>query len=530
MHNLTDYVRSTFLYTGDGQFVDWKGGKYSLNSRLKLLELAPFGTNPFSSNPYANLPKDLTIYKSCYPIILDKKDSSAKCQKNSVGMIIRIYKLTTNELYSRFKNLEYDKVPVPVPAPVPSPVTITITSAKPENNPENYDVWRDEKYYEFVRNNIDKSYISPNFIQSYCYFLWSTAELNYGKNGKLDPTDKDKVLISESKLHMILLCEAPTMNLLTWTTNLSTKDKNTVSQIYSGYKPVAIWETVIFQMLSVFYVMDKLKFTFTEMSVKDNFYIKDVNVYGDTSTQFWIYRINGIDYYIPCKGDLLMLDHNYHDLTSTDKAAKKIVGEMFGDPVDNISNKIKENMIKCINSDQFNSTDTNVTSPPQDIINLLNNINTKLNTKTSTPIYSGAPIYSGTPIKDNYIEEIIQTYFAKFLHNRIGTMIRDNEKPYIKKLDIRPFTKGELVIYESKYETYEIVLYLENSDEYTCKCITREKRKVAGSGSGETYISTTVNLNKDMIYHYAESDIIRQDVLPGQPTFSLDGAIETYSM
>jgi hypothetical protein len=115
-----------------------------------------------------------------------------------------------------------------------------------------------------------------------------------------------------------------------------------------------------------------------------------------------------------------MLDHNYHNLTTTDTAAKKIIGKMFGDPLDDISKKIRENMSKCINSDQFNATDTHITSPPSDIIHLLKNINGNL---------SG----TSTPIKDNYIEEIIQQCFGKFLHNRIGTMIRDNEKPYIKK-------------------------------------------------------------------------------------------------
>ncbi len=501
-NNLVDYVRSTFISTGDGEFIEFDGSKNSLVARLKLLELAPFGTNPFNSNPYYNLPQDLHIYKSCYPIVLDKKDSSTKCQKNSVGMIVRIYKINKEELYSRlpqlFEEIVKDKTST-------GPISF---SQKPKPSTD-FDVWREEIYYNFVRNSIDKSIVSPNFIQSYCYFLWSTAKLDYGKNGKLNPTDKDLVKISESGIHLILLCESPTMNLNTWSSNLYTIEKNVKTQIYSGFKPAQNWETVIFQMLSVFYLMDKMEFTFSEMSVKDNFYIKDVNVYGDSSTQFWIYRISGIDFYIPCKGDLLMLDHNYHDLK--DKSKKKIIGKIFEDSLDIIKSTTRANAINCINVNQFNASNSQLVSPPESIMNLLTGINTDL-TQTSS---------ENTKLP---YEELLLRHFAKFLHNRIGTMIRDTEKAYIKKNDIRPFVKGELVIYESKYDTYEIVLYLQNIDEYKCKCISRKK------GPGDIYLSEIVELNKDMIYHYSESEIIRQDVIPGQPSYSLDGLIETYIM
>jgi hypothetical protein len=98
-------------------------------------------------------------------------------------------------------------------------------------------------------------------------------------------------------------------------------------------------------------------------------------------------------------------------------------------------------------------------------------------------------------------------------------MLRDDEKAYIRKSDVRPFNKGELVIYETKYDTYEIVMYLENLDEYTCKCASTDK--------GEMVIK---DCQKDLIYHYSENEIIKQDTLPGRPNISLDYIIETYTM
>ena len=44
------------------------------------------------------------------------------------------------------------------------------------------------------------------------------------------------------------------------------------------------------------------------------------------------------------------------------------------------------------------------------------------------------------------------------LKQKINFSLGDNEKDYIKKMDVTPFKRGELVIYEGKYETYEILL------------------------------------------------------------------------
>ncbi len=501
-NNLVDYVRSNFINASEGEFVDFSGGKSGLNTRLKLLELAPFGTNPFSSNPYANSPKDLLIYKSCYPIMVDKKYHTTKCQKNSVGMLIRIYKLTTDEYYSKFPQYKPQEIKN-------GGLEVSIGM---NDNPDRYDVWRDEKYYEYIRNNINKSYISPNFLQSYCFFLWTAAGFNYGKNGKLDPSDKNLKSVSDAGVHLILLCESPTMNLITWTTNIFSTDRNTRTQIYSGYKTPASWETIIFQMLSVFYLMEKQVFTFSDMSVTNNFFVKDVSIYGDSGNQFWLYRINGLEYYVPCRSDLLVVDHDYHDLTSGDK---KIIGAIYGDKEDEVRERVRLNAIKCISSNSFEVQDNTIATIPDETRKLFENINKNL---TERETVEGIDKYKYT------LEEVIELNFAKFLHNRIGTMIRDNEKPYIKKNDIRPFSKGELVVYESKYDTFEIVMYLENLDEYKCKCITNNKVDT------NKITSSIVELNKDMIYHYAESEIIKQDVLPGQPAISLDYLIETYTL
>jgi hypothetical protein len=507
-NNLVDYIRGNFIKVSEGELTNFEGKNNSLISRLKLITLNPFDSNTFSANPYYNMPKRIEVFSSCYPIVAE--NSIAQCKKNSVGIIVRIFGITKVELIAKFPN--YNN-------------TNTNTNPNPNPNPnipeyERYNIWREIKYYEYIRLNINKGFISPNFIQSYCFFLCTDADIDYSKNSNLDPSTIDKNKLLSSKLNIVLLTESPNKNLIQWTSDLySTSGGTKQTQIYSGFKPVEVWEPIIFQMLTVFYLMDKLNFTIRNMTLIDNFYIKDVHQYNESGNQFWIYRINNIDYYVPCKGDLLMIDSNYKDNKDNKDLPKIISSEIFkSDENTDVKKMVITNAFNCFDSNIITSAQNigtlGLKKPPDNIISLFDNIRKDLmdhdKNKDNTNIY----------------ETIMLKYFSKYLHNRIGTMIRDNEKDYIKKDDVVPFKRGDLVIYESKYETYEILLYLENKDEYTCECVTRTNRNnnmLITKSNDEK-----ININKDLLHHYSNYEQIRQDVLPGQPAQSLDYLIETY--
>ena len=102
-----------------------------------------------------------------------------------------------------------------------------------------------------------------------------------------------------------------------------------------------------------------------------------------------------------------------------------------------------------------------------------------------------------------------------------------NEKAYIKKIDPSPFKKfkrGELVISENKYDTYEIVLYLGDKPNTpgTCECLCKTLNRDDNAKPEKK------DFSKDLLYHYYEYEQIRPDILPGQPAQSLDYLIETY--
>ena len=579
---LCQYIRGTFIQIQEGELIDFKGGPNSLNSRLKLIELNPYNTNYFSSNPYKGLPENMLIYKSCYPIIYDKKEATVQCQKSSIGINMRVYKLSKDEY-----NIIKPELPEPVkpkagsvfdPNNIDEILGILTSNQKEEflkkinlimkkeekfnniedvikklishdklefikkikkiineerekkqqtnmdinyidflkkitgyentdfietinplvnKNKTHFDIWREVEYYEFIRNIINKEFISPNFIESYCYFMNTDAKLDFGKNTmKFNKITQEIIKYSDKTL--ILLTESPNNNIWTWASNLYTKEKNIQKQIYSGYKQDFIWESIIMQILIVFYIMDKLNFTFNQMSLQKNFFIKDINVYSDVFN-YWRYKINNIDYYVPNYGHLLMFDSDYHDLTIK---GPKIIAKMFGDDIGLIHSTIKSNALECLDPNNFG----------QEFIN-------QGGVKPSTDIIKLMTIICDNIRNDDSFETIIQNNFLKYIHNRVGTQLRKGEVEYVRKYDTRPFRKGELIIHEISFDTFEILVFIDNLNEFEYVC--------AGKDSKDFILK---NIPKDLIFHYSEYETIRQDLKPGEPSLNLDYIIETYNL
>ncbi len=512
-NSLLDYVRSTFIQVQEGEFVNWDGDCNSLNARLKLIELGPFSTTKYAkNNPYAGLGKGMLLYSSCYPITIDNNGFS-KCQKNSVGMNVRCYLIEIEALKAWNPNMVKS-----IMEKTPEGKLITQVQINPGNEKFKYNVWRDLLYYEFIREHINKKIICPNFIQSYCYFIDKKSKVSFNKNGvygskilsiKLDNPDN-------SGVSAILLTESPNQSLYGWASNSYVSDKNIQSQVYVGYKPVDNWKVIIFQMIVVFYIMKKHQFTYYDMKITNNFFIKNINTFGETFSQYWLYNINGMSYYVPCKGDLLLVDNDYHDFTTTDgQIYFKIISKIFNDSETLINERIMENAKLSLDSNNFgkNFTESGGVRPSDEIIELLTNINSDL---------KRGYVFDTNP-SENIFEDLIKKYFVEYVHNRVGTLVRDTEKPFIKKQDVRPFTKGELVVYESKFDTYEILIYIKSIDDYTCECAT----KVGPETNKDVVIG---NFKKDMLYHFAQDYIVLQDITMGQPSGSLDYLIENYIM
>lgn len=529
---LVDFIRGAFISVEEGEIIKFDGGKNSLNSRLKLIELNQYNPNYFSSNPYKSLPQNMMIYRSCYPITYDKKDAGAQCSKAGLGLNLRIYKINLIELISRFDNPLMTKGLEKLILTTKNKFKNTHIDVNGQEiitynlpNAETFNLWRELKYYEYIRYNIDKTFVSPNFVQSYCWFINTNADMSFKKNGPSQTQSNtyaaEDLLFTNTTL--VLLTESPNQNLYDWAANIYTTDRNVKRQIYSGYKPDHVWKSVIAQMMLIFNVMYKKEFTFESIKIPNNFYIKDVNVYGD-SKQYWKYIVDGIEFYIPNYGHLLMFDHDYHDLditnnnndkykiiSSNNQAGPNFINSLHS--TSDIRKKIITQTSECINTNIFGQefkANYSGVLPSSNIMNWLAKISNNIETlKNSTTLNSSNELKE---FNNMVLENLIE-----FVHNRVGTKIRDPEYSYIRKNDIRPFKKGELVVFESFYETFDIILFISSESETQAKCITKNNDDLQ-----------IILLPKDLLYHYSEYETIKQDLKPGDGSFNLDYVIETY--
>ena len=158
---MTNFVRSVLVRTGDGEDIDINGkikdknGKRNLFSYLKLLELNPYHDDQLTGNPYSSLPDKMIIYRSCYPIRLDQASNKISCSRTSIGMNIRIYDMTVGEINAGKLGEDLHK--------------------------QDFDLWREVAFYEYIREEIVRKNVCPNFPIMYAYFCSSETGINFNK-------------------------------------------------------------------------------------------------------------------------------------------------------------------------------------------------------------------------------------------------------------------------------------------------------------------------------------------------------------
>ena len=570
-NNLNQHIRSTFIQIEEGEVITFGGRENSLLSRLKLIELNPYNSNRYSNNPYDSLPINMFIFNSCYPIQYDRGGATVQCKKNSTGINLRLYRLKleeavlVNQVIKKplmFENIIYDfkkketardlvnilddnsidnkekkkRISIFIDKylnqinsqdkmkilnvfeygsrlledqkkEIYSLFDSTINNTlQQEVSVKKFNIWREIEYYKYIRENICKNLISPNFVQSYCYFVDNNSKINFNRNGNID-TMRDLTELYSKKV-LVLLTESPNFNFFDWCSDTYEKEYNVKKQVYRGFKEDNDWKSVISQMLIAFFVMFKNKFTISDMEIKHNFYIKEVMGYTRDSTQYWRYTINFIDYYIPNYGSLLLIDSNFRDLDPKDKF--KILSTDLGDAENTVLDMVLDNAVKCINFDNFTQDFKNAggVSPSENVKKYLEEINSDLK-----QIKLRAPI---DRLQD--FNELLQKHLKTYVHNRIGTLIRDSEIRYIDTDDGRPYKPGEMVLHEGRHDKKEFVLYIKLINNDQCEIITRNNNNLL---IGKLVLLTELK-------HYSIYDTIKQDIKPGEPAANLDYIIENY--
>jgi len=483
--SICDFIRATLVKNNDGEDIGVEdNGTHSLLYYMKFMEINPYNNNKYTENPYIGLPNGLLIYRTCYPVRYDSQIGYAKCAKNALGIIVKIYNISRQETSRSIKLIDVE----------PNALMTNKRQIKMIDNSQfnnmSMDEWRDLEYYKFIRDNIIKKKVCPNFVSLYAYFINTSGKIDFRKVAMIK-----KQNLNVSGIVLIVLTEAPTYSIFGWTTKMYSKDGNKMSMVQTGFHNDKIWFSVIFQLMVAIYVLQINGIYIHNISLHDVF-IKDLNLQGPV-THYWKYKINGIDYYIPNYGYLVLIDSTFKD--KTDNLYKIDFNVDFDKCFDMFNNIFYPGSFT-----QGFVTEKSI-QPPEVILQLISKIHD----------YSVAS-------KSKNIDEYLFKFMSIFLNNRIGTYLKESELRNIREINCNEFIKGQIVVYEFNYRVYKFVLYLGIYDE-KIKIVTRDE---VNGKIQDDYVM--VNVAFGSIHNYSMVEPITQKFTQGLANMNESDLLETY--
>ena len=352
-NQLINFLRNSMLTNNDGENMNGPNGSNSLLSYIKMMDINPYTVK---KNPYTDLPRNFLLYRSGYPVRFDEKTQNIGLAKSSMGINVRIYRMSHGDLRCQTINK-------------------LITA-------ENFDLWREIKYYDWVRDDIIKRKVSPNFICPILYKIdteskinWSqlellksktvpssvitklknnesiinskhnldktlslfqsmipshtkkltdnkkpltldsffnTKDLKTKKPTELAPEDKEDLTLNSGK-SLVLLTEAPTSSLIQWASSIYESFGTVKKMISTGYHVPDVWKVILFQLVYIYAILQKKGIYIRNVSLENNIYIKDI-FSEPKAIGSWIYKVDNIEYYIPNYGYVVMFDSKYSDI------------------------------------------------------------------------------------------------------------------------------------------------------------------------------------------------------------------------
>jgi hypothetical protein len=318
---------------------------------------------------------------------------------------------------------------------------------------------------------------------------------------------------------MVILTESPTYSIFGWASKVYTEKGNIYEMISRGNHSIEEWKNILFQLMVALYVMQIHKIYIDKFDIEKNVFIKDLSYRGQTK-EYWKYKVDGVDYYIPNLGYLVMIDSNYADLSDDSgltfeekKENHKLHGDLFYSYKDSdkknyddtiIKNKVFDMFINAMDPNNFGRYAQNygIVQPPDEIRKLMSDI-----------------INEASRDKDKNIEKYIITYMREFIHNRVGTYLKKVEVPNVRENDTKRFEKGDIVVYKIDNDTYKFVMYLtaKNGDHLI---LTKDKHDQKNYGEELVDSKTLVN--------YVRTENIAQNFKPNEEDLSEEGLLETF--
>jgi hypothetical protein len=309
------------------------------------------------------------------------------------------------------------------------------------------------EYIDNSNNNQQEEYIGNHDKNDFINWV----DITVFNNNKLDIT------ISTNKT-LILLTESPNSSFIKWISPIYERFGSRQNMISTGYHPLEVYKSIIFQMIYIFAVLQKECIDFDELSLENNFYIKDLEIDKNVQT-YWIYNIDSIDYYVPNYGYLVLFDSKYSNIDKDDRKYKINSLKIFPNDNDDIykcSNGVST-CTSCSSSGCTNCTyKSELSRKFNEFINPLtfaNIIKTKCGINLDNDVIKLLKLIHND-INQEIYKKFIES-FPEYLHNRIGTVLLKSEKELVSPL-CRPKyndAAGKLLVWEERNDFYRWVLY-----------------------------------------------------------------------
>ncbi len=559
-------IRSTLFSSGDGKDVPIESDSYNLLSHLKLMDMNPYNSSRFSSNPYKGLPFGFLLYRSCYPVRHDTRNATAICSTNSTGINIRIYRLTEGAYLVNKQEItrasDYDewrevsfynfikehiiKKKVCPNFPIMYGYTVSTNSninfdelkmvqerGKQILNKNNNDNANKNKWNNNIPPNTTKEvpgqkllqrnskpYFNPHgpnlYVQPNDYYISPQEQM---RSRKMEMTKEQQVIELNKYCGKAIICltEAANYNILGWAKRNYRADGNVKTMINSGYHTKNVWESVYFQLFVGLYVMQIKGLIINDFKLERNVFVKDISTGGNV-TNYWKYKIKGIEYYIPNYGYLVLIDTNFRDFDhscdgkETDPSRPRKLEGSFLDKcnlsIDECIQKTFEIFRSVIDSNIFGQDFINDSGvkPPEDVLNLLSNIK---------KIADQKPTYD--------ISYYIRQFMTMFLNNRTGGPLTDLEINKVKRGAVKEFHKGQIVVMADQTGIDRFVIFVDKRKNNLARIITKDKLDQTAN-----FIEKEVPVSS--LNEFSVMEAIKQNFKMNESNLNEESLLETYNV
>ena len=186
------------------------------------------------------------------------------------------------------------------------------------------------------------------------------------------------------------------------------------------------------------------------------------------SPRSWIYKVNGINFYVPNNGQLVLFDSKFCDVrkvgpsvvvpVTKEKRTFKTNMKIFKENGDvneiNISNYVLQAFKKIVDPSQFTNGNNGINKPHKDVTDLLD----KLYSTTHTNI-----------------EDCLIDCFPTYTHRNIGKLLTVGEKEDLNLMIAPKLRTGGLIVLRERYEEYRWAVYLNKVSNLKHKILKRNK-------------------------------------------------------